>query len=202
MGVDTESAFLFCHNSSQAIQLSDIHWRRHDSIGFFTNPLEIHRLGYLLKNTKTHSMECFDTESDNTIVSVQLNVQGKICDFLIVHYIIVYLFKTNSTGPPIITLYKNSYTTFSLLPPAVNRVDIPILTQNVTLSVNLVGRWQTPDGSYVNSDFISIPTLYVSHAGLYKFYVTNWDGVWTLAIKIYITLVGECQFNTYDSINT
>ena len=81
--------------------------------------------------------------------------------------------------------------TFSLLPPAVNRADIPILTQNVTLSTNLVGRWQIPDGSYVNSDSITIPTLYVSHAGLYKFYVTNWDGDWILAIQIEISPVGK-----------
>ena len=45
--------------------------------------------------------------------------------------------------------------------------------------------------SYVNSDSIIIPTLYVSHAGLYKFYVTNWDGDWTLAIQIYISPVGK-----------
>ena len=191
MGVDTDDEFLFCQSPDDSVQLSDIHWRRQDRIGFFPNPLDISRLGYLLKYTNTHPMECFDTESDNTIVSVQLNVQGKICDFRIVHYIIVYLFKTNSTGPPILTLYKNSYTTFSLLPPAVNRVDILILTQNVTLSVNLVGRWQTPDGSYVNSDFISIPTLYVSHAGLYKFYVTNWEGNLELAIQIDISPVGK-----------
>ena len=31
----------------------------------------------------------------------------------------------------------------------------------------------------------------MSHAGLYKFYVTNWDGDWTLAIQIDITPVGE-----------
>ena len=101
----------------------------------------------------------------------------------------------HSTGPPVITLYNKSYTTFSLLPPAVNRADIPILTQNVSLSTNLVGKWQTPDGSYVNSDSITISTLYVSHAGLYKFYVTNWNGDWTLAIQIYISPVGKYQFS-------
>ena len=97
----------------------------------------------------------------------------------------------HSTGPPVITLYNKSYTTFSLLPPAVNRADIPILTQNVSLSTNLVGRWQTPDGSYFNSNSITIPTLYVSHAGLYKFYVANWNGDWALAIQIYISPVGK-----------
>ena len=42
-------------------------------------------------------------------------------------------------GPPTIILHGNHNTTFSLLPPAVNRADIPILTQNVILSTNLVG---------------------------------------------------------------
>ena len=90
-----------------------------------------------------------------------------------------------------LTLDYGCANTFSLLPPAVNRADIPILTENVQLSTNLVGRWQTPEGSYVDRDSLTIPTLYVSHAGLYKFYVTNWDGDWTLAIQIYISPVGE-----------
>ena len=92
---------------------------------------------------------------------------------------------------PVLTVDYECGNTFSLLPPAVNRADIPILTQNVTLSTNLDGRWQIPDGSYVNSDSITIPTLYVSHAGLYKFYVTNWNGDWILAIQIEISPVGK-----------
>ena len=95
-------------------------------------------------------------------------------------------------GAPVLTLlYYGCGNAFSLLPPAINRADIPILTQNASLSTNLVGRWQTPDGSYVNSDSITIPTLYMSHAGLYKFDVANWDGDWTLAIQIYISPVGK-----------
>ena len=107
----------------------------------------------------------------------------------------------NQKGEPVLTLqYYGCGDSFSLLPPAVNRADIPILTHNVYLSTNLVGRWQTPDGSYVNSDSITIPTLYVSHAGLYKFYVTNWNGDWTLAIQIYISIVCKYQYmlNVYD----
>ena len=50
----------------------------------------------------------------------------------------------------------------------------------------------------------------MSHAGLYKFYVTNWDGDWTLAIQLYISSAGEyvnklihsivltCQVTIYD----
>ena len=106
------------------------------------------------------------------------------------------------TGPPIITLKNGTLTTFSLLPPAVNRADIPILTQNVKLSTNLVGRWQIPDGSYVNSDTITIPTINVSHAGLYKFYVTNWNGDWTPAIQIYIPPIGKDLIQLFPLIQS
>ena len=188
MGIDKEDIFLFCPSPDGSVQLSDIHWRRQDRNGFYLNPLDLHRLGYLLKYSNTQPMECFDKESDSSILKIQLNIQGKYRDFI---SSIHTLYNIPFTGPPIITLYNSTYTTFSLLPPAVNRADIPILTENVTLRTNLVGRWQTPNGSYVDSDSLTIPTLYVSHAGLYKFYVTNWDGDWTLAIQIYISPVGE-----------
>ena len=96
-------------------------------------------------------------------------------------------------GPPTITLHGNHNTTFSLLPPAVNRADIPLLTQNVILSTNLVGTWHKPDDSYIDRDSITIPTLYMTQGGLYKFYVTNWDGDTTLAIQIEISPVGEWE---------
>ena len=78
LGVDTEDVFLFCHNVDKSFQLSDIQWRRQGRIGFFPNPLDVHRLGYLLQQTNTHSMECFDSESDSVIINVPLNVQGKL----------------------------------------------------------------------------------------------------------------------------
>ena len=68
----------------------------------------------------------------------------------------------------------------------------------MSLSSNLFGRWERPDGSYVDQDSITIPTLYISHAGLYKFYVANWDGDWTLAIQIEISTVGKYRiYNKY-----
>ena len=63
------------------------------------------------------------------------------------------------------------------------------------LSTNLVGRWQIPDGSYVNSDSITIPTVNVSHAGLYKFYVTNWNGDWIPAIQMEISPVNVGKYS-------
>ena len=78
LGVDTEDVFLFCHNVDKSVQLSDIQWRRQGRIGFFPNPLDLHNLGYLLQHANTHPMECFDSESDNVIITVPLKIQGKL----------------------------------------------------------------------------------------------------------------------------
>ena len=132
-------------------------------------------------NTTTYTVEMLDFNL-GTVNSLTYNILN----------LIIYVNEYFQKGAPVLTLqYYGCGNSFSLLPPAVNRADIPILTQNVSLSTNLVGRWQTPNGSYVNSDSITIPTLYMSHAGLYKFYVTNWNGDWTLAIQIYISVVGK-----------
>ena len=106
-------------------------------------------------------------------------------------YIIDNILTLLLLGPSTISLYGKRNTTFSLLPPGVNRADIPLLTQNVILSMNLVGTWHKPDGSYIDRDSITIPTLHKFHAGLYQFYASNWDGDRTLAIQIEISPVGE-----------
>ena len=56
-----------------------------------------------------------------------------------------------------------------------------------------MGTWHKPDGSYIDRDSITIPTLYMTQGGLYKFNVTNWDGDTTLAIQIEISPVGEWE---------
>ena len=64
IAVDTENRFLFCHDPDNSVTLSDIHWRRQGKIGFYPNPLDVHLLGYLLKYTNNHPVECFRAESE------------------------------------------------------------------------------------------------------------------------------------------
>ena len=80
--------------------------------------------------------------------------------------------------------------TFSLLPPDINRVDVEVLTQNVVLSTNLVGRWLTPSNSSVITNTINFLLFHQTYEGLYEFYVANWDGEQTLAIRINISILG------------
>ena len=77
LGIDTDSIMLFCNSPNNAVKLSDIHWRRQDGFSLFPNPLEIQRLGYLVRDNDVKTMECFDAESDSVIMQVELNVQGK-----------------------------------------------------------------------------------------------------------------------------
>ena len=71
-----------------------------------------------------------------------------------------------------------------------NRADVNLLTQDVILSTNLVGRWQKPDDSFVTDDSLTFSIFHQSDEGLYKFYVTDWDGDETLAIQIYLAING------------
>ena len=80
--------------------------------------------------------------------------------------------------------------TFSLLPPGINRADVEVLTQNVVLSTNLVGRWLTPSNSSVVTNTINFLLFHQTDEGLYEFYVANWDGEQTLAIRINISILG------------
>ena len=93
-------------------------------------------------------------------------------------------------GPPEITLDHGSTDTFSLLPPDTNRAEVEVLTQNVALSTNLVGRWHIPDGSIVTHNSLTFTIFHQSNEGLYRFYVTDWNGEFTLAIQVSLSIVG------------
>ena len=110
---------------------------------------------------------------------------------LLLYISIPSIILSSSTGPPLITLSRGSMNSFSLLPPQMNRADVNLLTQDVILSTNLVGRWQKPDDSFVTDDTLTFSIFHQSDEGLYKFYVTNWDGDETLAIQINISVVGQ-----------
>ena len=95
-------------------------------------------------------------------------------------------------GPPIITLYLRSTNTFHLLAPDTNSAEVTVLTRNVTLNVNLVGKWQVPNNITVIGSTINFPIFYLPDEGLYKFYISDWYGQQMLAIQISISTSGMC----------
>ena len=94
-------------------------------------------------------------------------------------------------GPPVITLTADSTTIHSLLPPSNNTASVRVLSQNVTLQTNLIGKWRRPDNTEVNSDSITFPVFTADHAGFYQFFVASFiDRSEALAILIIITATG------------
>ena len=100
-----------------------------------------------------------------------------------------------------ITLFDGSTDTFSLLPPDTNNAEVEVLTQNVVLSTNLVGRWYRPDNSYVTQNSLTFTIFHQTNEGLYKFYVTDWNGELTLAIQIDISIMGMLHTEISDIIH-
>ena len=70
--------------------------------------------------------------------------------------------------------------------PTTNEVTIPLSTQEVSLSTNLVGKWNIP-GDTNMSNSVYIGTFIEADNGLYTFYTNNWDGVEVIAMQITIS---------------
>ena len=68
-----------------------------------------------------------------------------------------------------------------------NTVSIPLSTQEVSLSTNLVGRWNILGNIEVSSSTVDIGTFMETDAGLYTLYTNNWDGVEVIAMQIVIS---------------
>ena len=97
-----------------------------------------------------------------------------------------------SIGPPQITLSTTSDTYTELHNSGnANTADIKVLSKNVMLQVNITGRWELPDGSSNTESVIELELFTKDLAGMYKFYVSSWDGSEVLAIHIEIFAVGK-----------
>ena len=90
-----------------------------------------------------------------------------------------------------ISTTSDTISTHSLTFPDTNRADITVLSQNVKLQANLVGRWELPDGSSVADSKIEFQSFTKDLAGLYKFHVTSWDRSEVIAIQIEISAIGR-----------
>ena len=69
--------------------------------------------------------------------------------------------------------------------PATNNLSIPLQTQEVSLSADIVSLWGTPNGTNSTGSTFQIPEFINESAGVYIFYTYNWDNV-QIAIQIHI----------------
>ena len=76
--------------------------------------------------------------------------------------------------------------TFFSVNPTVNTVNLPLSTKDITISINLDGKWNLPDNSYITNSDLTIYTFSSQDSGLYKFYIINWDGEEECAMQLRI----------------
>ena len=67
-----------------------------------------------------------------------------------------------------------------------NTVSIPLSTQEVSVSINIDGKWSILGDTNVSSSTVDIGTFMGADAGLYTFYTNNWDGVEVIVMQITI----------------
>ena len=99
-------------------------------------------------------------------------------------------------GPPTLTITGPSSISYTVLPPMINTADVTVFSQNVMLEVNLVtqnslGRWVTPLSPEITDSSTKISEFTVNLAGLYQFYVKNFQDTEELAIQIQISVTGK-----------
>ena len=68
--------FYSVNTKDSSVQLYNIYWRRKDGLVHYTNPLDVYTLRNNILFTESQEMECFDTESGDSIMSVRLYIQG------------------------------------------------------------------------------------------------------------------------------
>ena len=76
------------------------------------------------------------------------------------------------------------YGTFFSVSPSVYHFGVPLSTKDMTISINLEGKWNLPNNTDSFNSQLTISTFTSHDAGLYKFYITNWDGVEQCAMQL------------------
>ena len=68
--------------------------------------------------------------------------------------------------------------------PAINALSVPSVVQDITLSINIEGKWTLPDNTESTNSVLTILNFSSQNNGVYKFYTNNWDNVEVCAIQI------------------
>ena len=76
--------------------------------------------------------------------------------------------------------------TFFSVNPTITTINVPLSTKDMTISINLNGKWNLPNNSYITNSDLTISTFSSQDSGLYKFYIINWDGKEECAMQLRI----------------
>ena len=75
---------------------------------------------------------------------------------------------------------------YPLIYPSINDLSIPLETQSVSLVINVVSKWSTPDGTNSTGSTFQISEFMNESVGVYTFYTNNWDD---LEVGIQINII-------------
>ena len=75
---------------------------------------------------------------------------------------------------------------YSLIYPSINDLSIPLETKSVSLVINVVGKWSTPNGTNSTDSIFQISEFMNESVGVYTFYANNWDD---LEVGIQINII-------------
>ena len=75
--------------------------------------------------------------------------------------------------------------------PIMNNATIDFLTVNVSLSMNVFGKWMRPDNTNYTENQINFQVFTPMLCGVYYFVVVNIDGIENMVMKINLEAQGE-----------
>ncbi|KAI6658177.1 Macrophage mannose receptor 1 [Oopsacas minuta] len=158
VGVDREDVLLLCDPVVSG-DLSMLKWSLTGS-GDFLNPINI----YNERNNLPEQSTGLNCVRDSSII---------FSNFI-------------SVQVPEITIQIGSISAikFTEVCPAMNEIDIALTTKDITLSTNIDGKWNILGTTNSTGSTTIIGNFIERNAGLYKFYMNNWDGVDVCAIQV------------------
>ena len=149
----------------------------------YSNPLNIHSVGNSLP---TESTDFICSRGGVTTLSIFLSVTGILGYFYTTTYMKIAIYIFHCLVPTLVVTYGLFLADSDPLAyPVTNDLTIPLETTDISLILNIVGKWSTPDGTNITGSTFQISEFMNENVGVYTFYTNNWDGV-ELGILIHI----------------
>ena len=89
------------------------------------------------------------------------------------------------------SLYNGTAHNFSSPSPIINNATVDFLTENVSLSMNVFGKWMRPDNTNYTGSQINFQIFTPMLCGVYSFVVVDLDGIENMVMKIKIEAQGK-----------
>ena len=168
-GVDRENILLLCDPMDSG-SLSTLMWNN-----TYSNPLNIHSVRTSLP---TKSTEFICSRGGLTTMSIFLSVTGTP-EFLLLLFTSHLSIHISLQLVPTLDVKYDLFVagSYRLEYPTTNDLTIPLNTTGICLTLSIVGKWRTPDGTNSTGSTFQISKFMSENVGIYTLYTNNWDSV-------------------------